>query len=105
MRIALIFAEFQPAVLKGYKMVFNMRGFGSETYSGVLKALNSETHGSVFCMDDENKRRLDRMEGIYKKEYVSVTTYNGKIIKNVQVYVSPEVIGTEKNLNNNEKSL
>ena len=69
-----------------------MKGFGQSAFSGVFKDDFSETHGSVFCMDDENKRKLDRMESMYEKENVTVTTYHGKIIKNVQVYLSPEVL-------------
>ena len=72
-------------MLKGYKMVFNMKSFGYETFSGVIKDNFSETHGSVFCMDDKNKRNLDNAERMYEKENVSVTTYHGEVIKNVKI--------------------
>ena len=85
------FTEFHPAVLKGYKMVFNMRFFGEKAFSGVIKDKFSETHGSVFCMDDKNKQDLDNMERGYLKENVLVTTYGGEVIENVSVYVSPKV--------------
>ena len=68
-----------------------MKSFGLETFSGVVKDDVSETHGSVFCMDDKNKRNLDNAERMYEKEIVSVTTYHGEVIKNVNVYVAPEV--------------
>ena len=79
-------------------MVFNIRFFGEKAFSGVIKDKISETHGSVFCMDDKNKQDLDNMERGYLKKNVSVTTYSrlygtygGEVIKNVNVYVSPEV--------------
>ena len=87
----LIFSDFHPAVLKGYKMVFNMRFFGEQAFSGVIKDDCSATHGSLFCMDDINKQDLDNMERGYLKENVTVTTYGGEDIKNVNVYVSPKV--------------
>lgn len=78
-------------MLKGYKMVFNMKFFGPTSVSGVIKDNFSQTHGSVFCMDAKNKQDLDNKERMYLKENVSVTTYGGKVIKSVSVYVSPKV--------------
>ena len=72
-------------------MVFNIRFFGEKAFSGVIKDEFSETHGSVFCMDDKNKQDLDNMERGYLKENVLVTTYGGEVIENVNVYVSPKV--------------
>ena len=68
-----------------------MRFFGEQAFAGVIIDEFSETHGSVFCMDDKNKQDLDNMERGYLKESVSVTTYGEKVIKNVSVYISPKV--------------
>ena len=68
-----------------------MRFFGEQAFAGVIIDEFSETHGSVFCMDDKNKQDLDKMERGYLKESVSVTTYGEKVIKNVSVYISPKV--------------
>ena len=78
-------------MLNGYKMVFNMRFFGEKAFAGVIIDKFSETHGSVFCMDDKNKQDLDNMERGYLKERVSVTTYGEEVINNVNVYISPKV--------------
>lgn len=68
-----------------------MRFFGEQAFAGVIIDEFSETHGSVFCMDDKNKQDLDNMERGYLKESVSVTTYGKEVIKNVSVYISPKV--------------
>ena len=68
-----------------------MRFFGEKAFAGVIIDEFSETHGSVFCMDDKNKQDLDNMERGYLKESVSVTTYGKEVIKNVSVYISPKV--------------
>lgn len=68
-----------------------MRFFGEQAFAGVIIDEFSETHGSVFCMDDKNKQDLDNMERGYLKESVSVTTYGEEVIKNVSVYISPKV--------------
>ena len=68
-----------------------MRFFGEQAFAGVIIDEFSETHGSVFCMDDKNKQDLDNMERGYLKESVAVTTYGKEVIKNVSVYISPKV--------------
>ena len=69
-------------------MVFNVGQFGPETFSGVIEDEFSETHGSVFCMDDENKRNMDNAERLYKQKNVSVTTH---IVRGLILYTTDNI--------------
>lgn len=88
-------ADFQPAVLKGYRMLFNVKGWGpfvEPAYAGLIPDKDSETHGSVFCLHPDSKAELDRAERWYHEHTVNVTKYyDGHVIENVSVYVSPNV--------------
>ena len=86
----LIFVEYEPAILRDYQLLFNMK-YGNEASAGVIPNPNHDTHGILFCMDSKSLEKLNNWERIYQQVYTSVETYDGQIVDNVLVYVSPKV--------------
>ena len=64
-------ADHQPAILHGYKVVFNMNtgNLAEPAFAGLVKAQDFETHGVAFCMDLPSVRILDEAERWYTKSY------------------------------------
>ena len=65
--------------------------YGNEASAGVIPNPNHDTHGILFCMDSKSLEKLNNWERIYQQVYTSVETYDGQIVDNVLVYVSPKV--------------
>ena len=85
-----MYIEYEPAILRAYQLLFNMR-FGNEASAGVIPNSNHDTHGILFCIDSKSLEKLNDWERTYQQVYTTVETYNGKNVDNVLVYVSPKV--------------
>lgn len=75
--------QYTPAVLKGYKMVFNIPciKYAEPAFGGLKKEEGGEVHGIAFCMDAESEAQLDKNEGggfFYGKETVALKAYDGR---------------------------
>ena len=75
------------AVVKDYKMVFNIGGTRNvePAYAGLAESPGDEVHGLAFCMDMESMANLDRSEGHrpdgvsgYGKAWVTFYAYDGR---------------------------
>ena len=76
-----LFSEHTPAILKDYKMEFNLSGLhhAEPAYSGLAESPGSEVHGVAFKMSLESAENLTRNEApSYTKEMVTLQSYNGR---------------------------
>ena len=76
-----LFSEHTPAILKDYKMEFNLSGLhhAEPAYSGLAESPGSEVHGVAFKMSLESAENLTRNESpSYTKEMVTLQSYNGR---------------------------
>ena len=79
--ICFFFSEHTPAILKDYKMEFNLSGVhhAKPAFSGLAESPGSEVHGVAFKMSLESAENLTRNESpSYTKEMVTLHSYNGR---------------------------
>ena len=74
--------EHTPAILKGYKMEFNLKSpfrHVEPAYSGLAESPDSEVHGVAFKMSKESAENLNRNEaGGYDRKMVTLISYGGR---------------------------
>ena len=54
----------QPAILKGYKRVYESRHKGSNAYANILADENSEVQGALYLISPDQAKILDKYEGV-----------------------------------------
>ena len=74
------FSEHTPAILKDFKMEFNLSGVhhAEPAFSGLAESPGSEVHGVAFKMSLESAENLNRNESSgYNQQMVTLYSYNG----------------------------
>eukprot|EP00755_Sulcionema_specki_P029773 Sspe_Gene.92870::Locus_65634_Transcript_1_1_Confidence_1.000_Length_1234::g.92870::m.92870 len=94
--------EHTPAVLKGWKMAFTLRGipFVEPAYANAVETGNAEDsiHGVAFLMTPEAVAGLDKVESGYDKRMVTLTAYDGRTLDNAFLYVNKPGAASEEPL-------
>eukprot|EP00871_Galdieria_phlegrea_P001134 jgi/Galph1/2020/GphlegSOOS_G671.1 len=74
------YVHAQPARLRGYEMVFNLRGFagGEPCFGNLEECKDGEVHGVCFCITQDALKSLHQSEFPYKLISVVIETYSGR---------------------------
>ena len=80
--LLLLNLEHTPAILKGYKMEFNLKSpfhHVEPAYAGLAESPDSEVHGVAFNMSQDSAENLNRNEaGGYDRKMVTLKSYGGR---------------------------
>lgn len=73
-----------PAVLKGYRFLYNKIGKDGAGKANVIRMKSSEVHGITFKLSNAQFKRLDKFEGAprhYKRQVVQVITLENNALE------------------------
>ncbi|CAH1798738.1 unnamed protein product [Owenia fusiformis] len=86
------------AILKGYRLSFNVRAFEcvEPAYAGIERGSETdEVHGVAFCGTKESMEELDRTEAGYDKKEETFHGYDGRVIKGFVYLTKPGSVKPE----------
>lgn len=98
----IIFSSRVPAILRGYKLIFNKRSKADphEGYANIIEKENEAVEGALYEISESALDILDKFEGApnhYRRECIEATTKNG--VK----YWAITYIANSKYISNNVK--